>query len=330
MLNPPSSARAAGALTALALSACASAPVRVPAVKPAEINMAHYQSVAIGAIFGNGAGPIGDALEGALANSHQFQVVDRSRMDELMKEVQVTPFELLDPKGAQKLSKVLAGGALILGDASDRFRESSNKSAFKDASKASHAVNTSTGEVYVRVTFKVVDVSSGRLIVAKTYEERRDDSTSAVDKKPGPVDRRNIERAAFQAVVARFMKAIVPHTEYMEARFEKDSDIPQLEPGIAHAAKGEWKEAHEAFTAALQDAETGRKLKQRQVATCYWDLGLSYEYSGDYEKADEMIGKAYKLTNDEGMMAELNTVKRLLADSKRQGDLARDGPAGTK
>jgi tetratricopeptide (TPR) repeat protein len=335
MLKPSHPAGAAAALAAqlffcACFCACAAAPVRVPALKPAEINMAGYQSVGIGSMTGNGNAAIADGLEEALVNSQRFQVVDRQHMSQLLKELQLTSADLRDPATAQKLGKVMTAGAIILGEASDQFRETPSSNQFKDSAKASHAVHSVKGEVYVRVTFRVVDVASGQLIVAKTYEERRDDVNSAVDKRPETVDRRVLERAARQAVIARFMKAIVPHTEYMEAKFEKDSDMPQLEAGIAHAQRGEWKEAQEQFNAAVNDAENVRKLKAGKVATCYWDLGLSYEYAGDYAKADETIGKAYKLSNDPQMVGELDAVRRLSSDSKRQAGQPGEGPAGTK
>jgi tetratricopeptide (TPR) repeat protein len=131
-------------------------------------------------------------------------------------------------------------------------------------------------------------------------------------------------------VIARFMKAIIPHTEYMEANFQKDGDLPQLEGGIGYAQRGDWKQAQETFNAAVQDAEKNVKLKSGQVAKCYWNLGLSYEYAGDYDKANGMINKAYKLTNDTNMLNELDNVKRLQADSKRLADQIGAEAAGGK
>jgi tetratricopeptide (TPR) repeat protein len=184
--------------------------------------------------------------------------------------------------------------------------------------------------VYLRATFKVVDVATGRLIVAKTYEERRDDTNRAIDKRPEPIDRHPLEQQARQAVIARFMKAIVPHTEYQEANFQKDGDIPQLEGGIGYAQRGDWKQAQEVFNTAVQDAEKNVKLKSGQVAKCYWNLGLSYEYSGQYDKANDMINKAYRLSNDQAMLVELDNVKRLQDDSKRLADQIGTEAAGGK
>jgi tetratricopeptide (TPR) repeat protein len=247
-----------------------------------------------------------------------------------MKELQLSSTDLADGKSAAKLGKVVTAGALIFGDTTVTFRETPSESKYQDDKKVSHSINSLKGEAYVRATFKVVDVSTGRLLVAKTYEERRDDTNRAIDKRPEPVDRRGLETAARQAVVARFMKAIVPHQEYMEANFQKDGDIPQLEGGIGYAQRGDWKQAQQTFNDAAQDAEKNVKLKAGQIAKCYWNLGLSYEYAGDYDKANDMINKAYKLSNDTNMLNELDNVKRLQADAKRLADQVGAEAAGGK
>jgi tetratricopeptide (TPR) repeat protein len=326
MMKLPSAARA----LPLALHcACSSAAVRVPAVKPAEINMAGYQSVAIGAITGTGNFAVADAREDALVNSQHFQVVDRAHLSQLMKELQLTPADLMTEKGAARLGKLVADGALIFGNTIERFTEVPDRQDWKDEQKKTHALNSLKGEVYVRATFKVVDIASGKLLVAKTYEERRQDLSQAIDKRPDVVDRHALEVAARQAIIMRFMRAIVPHTEYQEAGFRKDSDLPQFEGGIVHAQRGEWKQAQEAFSAALQDAENNRKLKSSKLAKCYWNLGLSYEYAGDYDKAAELLRKAYQLSNDDAMLPEIDNVKRLESDSKRlAGQLSADAGSG--
>jgi curli biogenesis system outer membrane secretion channel CsgG len=321
MMKPSLPARAfVGALFSALLCACGTVAVRVPVTKPAEINMASYQSVGIGGMTGNANMAVADSLEEALVSSQRFTVVDRQHMSQLMKELKLSSTDLADPKSAAKLGKVVTAGALIFGDTTDQFRETPSKTEFKGDDKASHSINSIKGEVYVRATFKVVDVATGRLIVAKTYEEKRDDTNRAVDKRPDPIDRHALEQAARQAVVARFMKAIVPHQEYMEANFAKDGDIPQLEGGIGYAQRGDWKQAQEVFNTAVQDAEKNVKLKSAQVAKCYWNLGLSYEYAAEYDKANGMINKAYKLSNDVAMLNELDNVKRLQADAKRLAD----------
>ena len=315
---------------ALACAACGTVSVRVPVMKPAEINMAPYSSVAIGGMTGNADRPMTDSLEEALVNTQRFTVVDRQHMDKVLRELQLSSTDLADPNAAAKLGKVVTAGALIFGDVQNQFREQPSESHYKDDKGVQHTWHEIKGEANVRATFKIVDVSTGKLIIAKTYEERRSDTNRALDKRPDPIDRLSLERAARQAVIDRFMKAIVPHQEFMYASFQKDGDIPQLEGGIGWAERGDWKKAQDTFNGAAQDAEKNVKLKAAQIAKCYWNLGLSYEYAGDYDKADAMINKAYTLSNDKDMLAELDNIKRLQADAAKLAEQTSASAAGGK
>src|SRR6266481_1129152 len=185
-----------GALGAGILCACGSVAVRVPVMKPAEINMAPYQSVAVGEMTGSGNRPMTSALEEALVNTSRFTVVDRQHMEQVMRELRLSSTDLADPTAAAKLGKVVTAGALIFGDVQNSYREDTNR---------------------------------------------------ALDRRPEAIDRMALETAARRAVLERFMKAIVPHQEFMYANFQKDGDIPQLEGGIGWAERGDWKKAQSTF-----------------------------------------------------------------------------------
>ena len=306
-----------GAIGAVLVCACGTVAVRVPVMKPAEINMAPYQSVAIGEMTGAGNRPMSDSLEEALVNTNRFTVVDRQHMAQVMRELQLSSTDLADPRAAAKLGRVVTAGALIFGDVQSNYREQPNESRYQDDKKVWHTSYSIKGESYVRATFKVVDVSTGRLIVAKTYEERRDDTNRALDRRPESIDRIALENGARRAVVERFMKAIVPHQEYQYAHFQKDSDIPQLEGGIGWAERGEWKKAQETFSQAISDGQKNPKIKSDQLAKAYWNLGLAYEYAGDYDSATTTVQKAYELTNDKDLLRELDNIRRLQDESRR-------------
>ena len=307
-----------GALpAALLCAACSTVSVRVPVMKPAEVNMSPYASVGIGGMSGNYDRPMTGAVEEALVASNRFSVVDRSHMDKVLRELQLSSSDLADSKNAAKLGKIVTAGALIFGDVSKDYREVPSEEHTQDKDGTKHTLFKLKGEMAVRATFKIVDVATGRLLIAKTYEEKRDDTNRNVDKRPEAIDKEGLERAARAAVVERFMKAIVPHQEYLNASFSKDSDIPQLEGGIGWAERGEWKKAQDTFNSAAQDSERNLKLKSAQIAKAYWNLGLAYEYAGDYEKARAMIDIAFQKSNEKEMLGELDNIKRLEDDAKK-------------
>ena len=305
------------AIPAALLCACGTVPVRVPVMRPAEINMAPYQSVAVGEMRGRGNNLMGDSLEDALLGTGRFQVLDRQHMNSIMRELSLSASDLADPNKAAKLGKVLTAGALIYGDVDENYRETPSEERVKNKDNSNTTIYKLKGEERVRATFKIVDVATGRLLIAKTYEETRDDTNHGYDRRPEPINRDALERAARQAVLERFLRAIVPHQEYVTASFLKDSDIPQLDGGIGWAERGDWKKAQAIFSQAIADSEKNPKIKSDQLAKCYWNLGLSYEYAGDYDGATTTVQKAYGLSNDKDMLRELDNIKRLQDESKR-------------
>jgi hypothetical protein len=317
------SLRAARATSLVLASACGTVAVRVPVMRPAEINMGHYTSLAVGEMRGRGDRAMSDALGEALVSTQRFQVVDRAHLGTAMRELQLSASDLADPRMAAKLGRVVAAGAVISGDVDEKYSEFPGEDRFKEKDGTDHISYRLRGETVVRATFKVVDVSTARLLIAKTYEERRDETIRATDARPPPIDRDTLVTNARRAVLERFVRAIVPHQEYINARFVKDSDIPQLEGGIGYAEHGNWAKAEDTFSAAISAAEHNPKIGAKQVARGYWDLGLSYEYAGDYEKAARMVQKAYDLGQEKEYLGELDNIRSLQTDAKR---LAEEGP----
>jgi Curli production assembly/transport component CsgG/Tetratricopeptide repeat len=333
LLRRASIARARPALALLASPlllalGCGTVLVRVPVMKPAEVNMAPYNSIGVGQItyastnVSGGQGAVGGLLEQELVNSGRFTVVDRQRTDAVMRELRLSASDLADPSNASKLGRQVTAGALIFGDVNETYQEQDSEEHSQDKDNKVHTKYKKRGTANVRATFRVVDVSTGRLLISKQYAERREDTNTGYDKKPDPIDRDGLLVGARGEVVQRFLKAIVPHQEFANANFQKDGDLPQLEAGITWAQRGEWKKAQDTFNGAIQDAEKNPKIKSETLAKAYFDLGLSFEYAGDYDKAEKTVEKAFQLSNNGDYLNEVSNIKQLQADQKRLAEQA--------
>jgi tetratricopeptide (TPR) repeat protein len=309
--------RATCAAIPLLFCACAAAPIRVPVMRPAEIDMAPYRTVAVGELRGRADPVLSEGLAEALAATNHFQVVDQKRTASTLRELQLSFADLSDPVHAAKLGKVLGESALIYGDADESYREEISEERIKEKDGPSTAIQKLFGEMTVRATFRIVDASSGRLVIAKTYEEKRSETSRGNDRRPDPIDKQQLARSARAAVVERFLRAVVPYQEFITADFHKDSDLPQLESGIGFAERGDWKKAQESFSAAAAQVEKNPDPDRKKLARAYWDLGLSYEYAGDYEKATQTLRKAHDLSQDKSMLRELEGIQRLREESRR-------------
>ena len=309
------------ASVSLAALGCGTVNVRVPVMKPAEINMAPYTSVGVGDVkySGNTGGnnAVGALLEQELVAADRFQVVDRQRMDAVMRELQLSASDLSNPSSATKLGRQITAGALVFGDVTENYQEQASEEHSQDKDNKPHTKFVLRGTANVRATFKVVDVSTGRLLISKTYTEKRETTNNGYDKKPEPVDRENLLVGGRNEVVKKFMKAIVPHQEFANAPFQKDGDLPQLEGGIGWAQRGDWKKAQDAFNGAIADADKNPKIKSDQLAKAWFDLGLSYEYNAEYDKAQKAVEKAQQLSGNNEYLNEIASIRQLQADAKK-------------
>jgi len=319
------------ALIFFCLSACGSIAVKVPVMRPAEINMAPYNSIGLGdfTFRGNSNAPraLADQVEQELVQAKRFQVIDRARMGAVMRELRLSASDLADPRSAAKLGKLATAGALVFGDVEEKYQEEAKDDHSQDKDGKPSTMHTLRGEARVICSFRIIDVATGSLLIAKRYEEKRSDTNYGRDsQRPQAIDRDGLFAAARREVVSRFLKAIVPHQEYQYANFEKDSDIPQLEGGIGWAERGEWQKAQDAFTAAINDCEKNPKIKSNQLAKAYGDLGLSYGFAGSYEKSYPMLEKAFSLTTDQAYLDKRDQVKVLESDAQKvQSQTAQPG-----
>lgn len=323
MQRPPLSARALCVAPLLLCAACATAPVRVPALRPAEVNLAAYPSVAVGGLGGRGdARALSDGLQDALAASRRFRVVDRGQISDALSALQLSASDAADPANAVRLGKMVSAAALISGEVDERYAETPDEIPYKDREGHKHVVRTLTGEAVVRATLRVVDVSTGRLLLARTYEDKKTESSRAEDARPQPVERAQLVQRARQMVIDRFLQAIVPYQEWVVSRFENDPDLPQLAEGIAWAERGDWEKAKERFASAAEVAGKDGKPSARKLGKARWDLGLAFEYSGAYDEAAALIRKAYEAAGEKDYLSELDAIEQLRADARRPSEAA--------
>src|SRR3954471_12249286 len=110
----------------------AAPPTGVPAVRPAEIDMAPYETVAVGQLGGKAdAGLAQSVEEGRIASKH-FQVIDQQRTAAAIREQQLSWSDLSQPAKAAKLGKVLGKSILIYGAADQSYREESSEQRMKE------------------------------------------------------------------------------------------------------------------------------------------------------------------------------------------------------
>jgi tetratricopeptide (TPR) repeat protein len=305
-------------MVALGVVGCATVRIPIQVTHPAEINMVPYKQIAISEINGNMGQAFSDAVKNDLVESNRFQVVDRARLNQILAELDLSQSDLADESKRVKLGKMLSASAMIAGHTEGKYDEKVtyfNSTCGEKNHEYACRVYTRAGLVKTSGSIDVIDVQTGQIIKSKSLYNSCPASTQATDALPDTIDKDSLFGTCLYRNVQAFVKAISPWTETLMVPFMKDSTIPDLEKGINRAKMGEMTEAINTFAGAVKASEGNADIKS--IARAYWDLGLAYEYTWQFDKAIESFEKAYSLKPDEDYIREKAHAERLEVDRKK-------------
>ena len=293
---------------AMVLLSCAPS-ARIPVLKPAEINLRGIDKIAIGDIKGNVGSNIADLLTSRLFESDQLDVVDRSNLSRIMREHELNMSGVINNDTAVKIGKLVGASALIVGNANVKYDLKRWKGKpWKDKEGKWHQSYNVKGTAKVNSTLKVVGLTTGKVLAAKSISKEAKDSERENNQWPQDPDKDAIISSAVNSVINTFMKMIAPYTVYVNVKFEK-SKLPESEAGINFAKQGQWEDALAQFKSAKDKNPTD---------PCVWfNLGLAYEYNFMFRQAIEAFKEANKIKPCGKYVAEISNVKRLQADREK-------------
>ena len=310
------------ALFMLFLNRCGTVNVPMRVTHPAEINMNPYKQVALSDIEGNMVQSVEDDIKNQLIESGRFQVVERSRLEQIMKELNLSQSDLADESNRAKLGKLMAASSMIAGNANGKYDE---KLTYEDSTCTNYQTKQKYAckYYYRKGVFKtsgsldVIDIQTGQIIKSKLFNNTCEKTNSAIDAYPESIDKDELGSECLTKNVTAFMKAISPWTEMVNAPFQTDKAIPDLQQGINKAKMGDLQDAVNVFASAAKAAEGNAQIKPQSIAKSYFNLGLAYQYTEEFDKAIEAFKKAYSLHPSDMFMKEKNNCEKLKAEKRK-------------
>jgi curli biogenesis system outer membrane secretion channel CsgG len=300
--------------TALVVFGCSTVKIPVSVLRPAEINMSQYKQIGVGEIGGNLGQDFGNLLKNKLVEGGVFKVVDRQRLDQIMKEANLSKSDLTDEKSRGKLGKLLTASVLVYGSVQSDYSErlsQSNGTCFDGKTKYACTRYTRTGKMVFNGAIDFIDAQTGEIFKNKILNASYTDSTGANNAEPGPVDKGALAGKALQENIATVIKAIQPWKETVMVPFKKDGDIPLLENGINQAKIGSLSDSIPTFLEAIKSAEGNSKISVDSLSAAYFDLALAYAYTYEFNKASDAINKAYSLKAETEYLNGKATIDKL-------------------
>ncbi len=105
--------------------------------------------------------------------------------------------------------------------------------------------------------------------------------------------------------IDEFVRSIKIHTETRNIILYNDMDLPELKEGIDSARFGNWKKAAVCFQAAVENYP-----KHNALYKAYYNLGMAYECTNEYEKALTAFSLANELHPADRFTSEIEYCER--------------------
>ena len=291
-----------GAL-ALVLAGCATQSVNMAILRPAEVNLHAYTTIAVGDIWGPPhqwfrAQDIRDAFTARLIESEYFEtVLDRAYLQAILQEHQLSWSGFVDEDSAPRLGSFIGAAALVVGRVTrDEYKEeiSSETVTKKDKTGQEYEVlkHTRTGTHYLGVNIQILDVQTSAVIANKRFETSHADAKSAEDQQPPRIDNTFLYNVCVNELSRQFIRAVAPYYVNVSATFELDNKyLPELKTAHQMVVVGEFERAMDILAAAALK----QGIPPKSTAKAFYDLGLIQMYSGAYDNAIENFVRALEL-----------------------------------
>ncbi|MDO9463681.1 MAG: DUF6340 family protein [bacterium] len=299
-------------LLALVVTGCATRKAFVSTTRLAEINLKGIKRIAVDKINGNIGQRLADLITVALFKSDRFEVVDRENTNKIIKEYQLNIGGVIDENTAVQMGKVLGVSALVCGNSLIDY--DTNTWTKDEEYRSSGGYDYTRTKYYLKqiakieATFRIIDLTTGKLLVAKLITEEASHSDSSYDGWPQGIDKDILIKNALDKTANSFMRIIAPYNYRVGIEFAR-SKSSEGKSGINFAKAGLWNDALKQFELAAK--------KTPNDSRAWYNLGLAYEYNNIFDKAIEAFKKSNELKPSYENMIEINNVRRMEADKEK-------------
>ena len=316
----------------MVIISCGAPKTKISVLRPSEVDMSRHRNIAIADFNGpENSGPIVAAnLAAAVFRSRYFNIMERSRINEILSEQSLGLTGAVDLESAAELGKVLGVDAIIFGEVG-AYRVDDESGAEKvkkrvwtgeyEKDKDGNIIYEKTlfgkvkkkkykeefvDEPYtirsgtVQISFRVVDVETAQLLAVRTgsrdYSKKATGTYNISRLKPKDA----ILSSLTDQVIAGFVPVIAPYEVIVTKKLEKGSDRVKRGTKLVQAGLPE-----KALPIFEQEAVTNPSAKS------FYNLGVCYEILGRYDDAEQQYDRAVSMKPKDLYMTALKGIQRL-------------------
>jgi len=255
---------------------------------------------------------VSDQLVARLVQNGYYTVIERSQLEKVLNEQSLALSGLVDESRAAEVGHMIGAQAMIAASGGYSVKDVGEWQTYtktvKDKKGKKKKVKKKRYEysrrVSLQLTFRIIDVESGRLIVSKTnraanfnkggwieskYQSRGATKKAAADGLP---DWMPIVDELVGQVLDKTVKQIAPHT-VTEKRIVEKGDSKRMESALEYCKRDMWDDAYKIWADVLKSHPS----KKDRIAAVY-NIGLYYEVFGRLDQADQYYKKSFELSGD--------------------------------
>jgi tetratricopeptide (TPR) repeat protein len=228
------------------------------------------------------------------ARTNVFAVVERSRLEQVMKELQLGQSGLLNEAQAAQAGKMLGVDAIITGNLSVSCEDSWIKEDREDKKKGKYQVNCNKRVATAGATIRIIKIETGQVIGSKDSRQKQEPKKCEGEwgnDLPAP---ETMVEQCLKAVAVELINYFAPRFELQKLDFAKieGNEHKRFKDGAEDAL-----DRYDLDNAYLQYAAIADQDPYNHAAQ--FNLGVLYEAVGNYKPAQEKYTMAAKLKSRE-------------------------------
>ena len=238
-----------------------------------------------------------------LVNNQYYTVIEREEIAKILEEQALSLSGVIDENQAAQIGQLIGAEGLVMGSGTYSIKDKGEWETYKEKKQEKKRFRISR-MVDAKITFKIVDVTSGTIVISQTNSASnvRGNKVASKYSSTGKNERealkgvpnwRPIVDNLVDQILNQTIRQIAPH--YVdERRVIEEGESPTMEAAVEYAKRGLWEDARGLWETVLEDPMAE---KEDRIAATY-NMGLYYEVNGQLDEAENMFDKSFKLSGD--------------------------------
>ncbi len=244
---------------------------------------------------------LGAELEQGIYHIGLYEMVDMSWFQSLMKQKKLTLQDLEDPQKAQELLTETGNLNVIRVTINDFDFHQTIEDVKSGKDDKVFYRKKRTAYASLNVTFKVVEIPSGTIKAIEDASATVKMEATADKGIPPEFDARRMMKQVREKSVDRMVRLIAPRTAVSHKYFQRIKGNDDYKKGIKYAKIDDWDLAVPAFRSAYEK-NTGDWKN-------IYNYGLALSCDEQYEKAVNILEKAFLIDDNNDVVRELRIAK---------------------